>query len=351
MTGSCTAGTGSDSEGSASADRGGRQEAAPHDRLPHFFSAAPCRPGPGPCAVFAAAHSGWRNGGSASQEQAWANSAAFCNGNEASARMLIKAGGKELLFKTDIEGASALHSAARSCHGDFAGFVRELVEEGGKELVLLVMNDGKSALHQAASSGHVEVVRLLIGAGRQRLLFLTSEDGSSPLHMAACNGHVDVSWLLVERGGKRLLAANNIDGETAAVVATREGHGALAGMLRGARPGRTCGGRRGLVSRRRRRRWRLRGRTPPCPNFWRRRRSREVRQARPVAAAVEGRRGAARARRGQARRSEVLCSVHPHDGMGWISAGVADPPQAAAGVSWISGHLPQPLRRSRSAQQ
>ena len=37
---------------------------------------------------------------------------AASKGHEAAARMLIKAGGKELLFKTDIQGASALHLAA-----------------------------------------------------------------------------------------------------------------------------------------------------------------------------------------------------------------------------------------------
>ena len=48
--------------------------------------------------------------------------------------MLLKAGGKELLFKTDIEGASALHWAAQSGH---TGVVKALVEEGGKDLALV----------------------------------------------------------------------------------------------------------------------------------------------------------------------------------------------------------------------
>ena len=49
-------------------------------------------------------------------------------GHEAAARMLIKAGGKELLFKTDIRGASALHLAVESGH---AGVSKDLVEAGG----------------------------------------------------------------------------------------------------------------------------------------------------------------------------------------------------------------------------
>ena len=63
---------------------------------------------------------------------------------------------------------------------------------------------------------------------------------------------------------------------------------ACCGWLAWPKPGRTCGGRRGLACRRRRRRWQRRGRTPPWPSCWRRRRSREGRRARPVAAVVEG---------------------------------------------------------------
>ena len=60
--------------------------------------------------------------------------------------MLIKAGGKELLFKININGASVLHSAAQNGH---AGVSKEVVEQGGKDLVLLLMNGGRSALHLA----------------------------------------------------------------------------------------------------------------------------------------------------------------------------------------------------------
>ena len=45
--------------------------------------------------------------------------------------MLIKAGGKKLLFKTCVQGASALHFAAQNGH---AGVAKELVDEGGKEV-------------------------------------------------------------------------------------------------------------------------------------------------------------------------------------------------------------------------
>ena len=194
--------------------------------------------------------------------------AAF-HGHEAAARMLIKAGGKELLFKTDNEGCSALpsHVAAQNGH---TGVSKVLVEEGGKDLVLIMANDGRTvlhfaahqgheetvlllietggedlplvtdtdgdtALHSASLKGHVEVARLLIGAGGQRLLSLIDKDGWSPLYCAADHGHVDLSRLLVDRGGKRLLAAKAILGQTAEDVATLCGHGALAGMLRRAR--------------------------------------------------------------------------------------------------------------------
>ena len=45
--------------------------------------------------------------------------------------MLIKAGGKELLFQTDIQGGSALCSASQSGH---AGLAKDPGEEGGNLL-------------------------------------------------------------------------------------------------------------------------------------------------------------------------------------------------------------------------
>ena len=128
-------------------------------------------------------------------------------------------------------GVSALHIAARLGH---EAIVRLLIEAGGEDLLFVPITNG-TALHNAAAGGHVEVLRLLIRAGGQKLLFLTDKDGWSPLHFAALIGHVDVSRLLVEKGGKRLLAEKNIDGLTAEDVAKRRGHGALAGMLRRAR--------------------------------------------------------------------------------------------------------------------
>ena len=106
---------------------------------------------------------------------------AISEGHEAAARMIIKAGGKQLLLQTDDSGASALHVAADR---GYTGIAKELVGMGGKELVLLVMKVGLSPLFLAAQEA---TVGLLTEAGGEELLLLTEVFGNSALHDATVN--------------------------------------------------------------------------------------------------------------------------------------------------------------------
>jgi len=47
-----------------------------------------------------------------------------------------------------------------------------LVEAGGRELLMLTTDDGISCLHLSAEKGHLEVAKLLSEAGGRELLML-----------------------------------------------------------------------------------------------------------------------------------------------------------------------------------
>ena len=132
-------------------------------------------------------------------------------------------------------------TVARRLHGAASRGLRDaaqlLIQEGRQELLFLTDIQGASALHYAAGIGCTEIVRLLVAAGGQKLLFLTAREGSTALYCAAWKGHVDASRLLVDNGGKKLLAVRNHQFQTAEDAARSAGHGLLATILLRARIG------------------------------------------------------------------------------------------------------------------
>jgi ankyrin repeat protein len=70
--------------------------------------------------------------------------------------------------------------------------VELLIKEGGRELLFLTNNNGTSCLFMAAYMGHIPVVELLIKEGGRDLLFLTKKNGRSCLYGAVYNGHLAV---------------------------------------------------------------------------------------------------------------------------------------------------------------
>jgi ankyrin repeat protein len=137
--------------------------------------------------------------------------------------VLIKAGGKKLLFGDDPsqEIFSLLHEAALDGHLDL---IKLLVKIGGESLLLLQPKGFGTCLHTACGNGNLEVVELLVNAGGDTLLMQPTNSpaprcGYSCLHIAAITGHLDIFKFLVQSGGKKLLHMEGQDGITCLHVA------------------------------------------------------------------------------------------------------------------------------------
>ena len=80
--------------------------------------------------------------------------------------------------------------------------LRMLVAAGGEDLVMLTRDDGVSSAHVASHQiGHAGVMRMLIEAEGKELVMLTRDDGMSCAHVASQNGHAEVLKMLIEEGG------------------------------------------------------------------------------------------------------------------------------------------------------
>ncbi len=120
-------------------------------------------------------------------------------------REILRIGGKSLVYKTDKEGASALHIASQEGNLDM---VRALVKVGGRDLLLQATiptsstGEGQTCLHCACMRGHVAVVRELLAAGGQELVAIAGSDACSCLHLACRNQHARVVQELLSGGGR-----------------------------------------------------------------------------------------------------------------------------------------------------
>ena len=94
--------------------------------------------------------------------------------------LLIAADGSYDPSSPMVDGATALHRAAR--HGHF-GIVRMLLDAGAEQRCDKL---GFSPLHDAAHSGHHEIVRLLL----EHRAHFTAAEGTTPLDLAVHAGHV-----------------------------------------------------------------------------------------------------------------------------------------------------------------
>ena len=115
----------------------------------------------------------------------------------ASLKMLIQAGGPELLMLTDEDGWSCAHVASQNGQVEA---LKMLIEAGGKELLMLTTKDGKSCAYMASRNGHAEALGVLIKAGGKELLMLTDEGGRSCAYLASQNGHAEVLKVLIQGG-------------------------------------------------------------------------------------------------------------------------------------------------------
>lgn len=88
---------------------------------------------------------------------------------------------------------------------------RLLVEAGGGEVVNVPNNECVTPLHVAAERGHLELVELLVGSGA----FVDARDygGETPLHLAMVGGHLEIVICLLFVGGAKadLQSDNHLD--------------------------------------------------------------------------------------------------------------------------------------------
>ena len=182
---------------------------------------------------------------------------ACADGNLQAARLLVEAGGAELVRAGDDTSRTALHFACLNGHLEVA---RLLVEVGGTELVQAVplwiqlpeskngyvklrthqfvgaANDTNwTALHAACQNGHLEVARLLVEVGGAELMGAVTDTNVTALHLACLKGDLEMARLLVEaKGGLDLLKAKADGAFSPFDLATREGHADIAAMLKSA---------------------------------------------------------------------------------------------------------------------
>jgi len=108
------------------------------------------------------------------------HSAVSSTDSQAIGTLLIAADGSYDPSSPMVDGATALHRAAR--HGHF-GIVRMLLDAGAEQRCDQL---GFSPLHDAAHAGHHEIVRLLL----ERRAHFTAAEGTTPFDLAVHAGHV-----------------------------------------------------------------------------------------------------------------------------------------------------------------
>eukprot|EP00961_Rhodomonas_salina_P019023 256433-Rhodomonas_salina.1 len=140
------------------------------------------------------------------------------------ANVLLERGGIQLALMqeqyfcpgNDLSLGSPLFEAAVKGNEEA---VRLLVEAGGRELVLNQIDhvhyraeneygivDKMSALHIAAKQSYPGIVKLLLDKGGTAAAFATDANGRTPLHHAARHASADVVQLLLDVGGPQLAA-------------------------------------------------------------------------------------------------------------------------------------------------
>ncbi|GMT23073.1 hypothetical protein PFISCL1PPCAC_14370, partial [Pristionchus fissidentatus] len=145
---------------------------------------------------------------------------------------------KANLHVTTHKGMSLLHVA---CIGGHDNIVRYLLAKMGTSAVTSMTKDHANAVHCAAFVGRTHILAMLLGcfAKRKRKEVLAARDsrGNTPLHLAAIGNFVDTALFLVEAGSEPALL--NLQHQTAREVALIRGHGSLAGVLSGAKAGKS----------------------------------------------------------------------------------------------------------------
>lgn len=155
---------------------------------------------------------------------------AIARTNVAMVQMLVDIGGSELMKMQSHDGLTALQIAVRTPSNDI---VQILIDAGGWDLVKMQANSGHTALHYAVQAGNAVMTQMLIDAGGVDLVMMSCFlDNHTALSIALSKNNVDIARALMEVGGKPLVMrtyhSRGRTGFTALHVACSHGLLALA---------------------------------------------------------------------------------------------------------------------------
>ncbi len=122
--------------------------------------------------------------------------------SEEIARLLIEAGGSEMVSMRTTSGLTALHRAVSMQN---VAMVQILVDAGGSDLVEMRANDGSTALHHASGKPSAAIAQILIDAGRSDLVEMQTNRGATALHYAVQAGNAVMTQMLIDAGGVDLV--------------------------------------------------------------------------------------------------------------------------------------------------
>ena len=170
-------------------------------------------------------------------------------------RLILAAGGANVVEATNSYGSTVLILAAQSGQADIArlllaagadmeatdrdGYTAFIVaaENGDAEIVQLLLdegvyvnetdNDGNTALIFAANNGHADIVEILLGVGAN--VEAIDDHRYTALIVAAAHGHAEIVRLLLAAGADT--EATNRDGNTASILAERNGHSEIVRLI------------------------------------------------------------------------------------------------------------------------
>lgn len=114
--------------------------------------------------------------------------------SEEIARLLIAAGGLELLKMRTTKGHTALHRAVSMQN---VAMVQMLVDAGGLDLVKMRANDGSTALHHATQKPGTAIAQILMDAGGSDLVSMQTNRGATALHYAVQAGNNVTTQMLI----------------------------------------------------------------------------------------------------------------------------------------------------------
>ena len=118
---------------------------------------------------------------------------AICGRNQTIVQLLVKIGGKHLIFKTISNNVTSLH---QTCYHGHYNICKILTAFGGKDLLDLCTSDGFTCFHIACQEGHTDILKHLVNQiellGDQDIVVGKTRKGLTCFQLACLEGHLDI---------------------------------------------------------------------------------------------------------------------------------------------------------------